>query len=597
MIITQVCWNVPVRRSWTIWLVILLSLAGGTGLVGQGLQLELETVATGLGFPILVTHAGDGSGRLFIIEKLGRIRVLKNGILLPTPFLDVGSLVSTCNECGLLGLAFHPNYGANGLFYVSYTRVSDGASVLARYSVSGGNADLADAGSAEMMLVVAQPYSNHNGGHIAFGADGYLYLGLGDGGSGGDPQNHAQNKGDLLGNLLRIDPEGSPPAEPNDLCGSDPDYGIPASNPFVGGAGDCDEIWAYGLRNPWRFSFDRLTGDLWLGDVGQNSIEEIDYQAADSTGGENYGWRLMEGSSCFNPSSDCNDGSLTLPVLEYNQLPGGCPPGSGSVSGGYRYRGTLEPRLSGVYLYGDFCTGLLRGTVPRCDAVWESQVLLETGFAVSSFGEDETGEVYVAQYAASNGKIHRIAVAAGSGGPRLLATPAPVDFGVVQTGAMATQEIVLTNGNTGSEAVLVEEITLSDEVQFELDVDGGSNPCGTETPCLAPGASCTVEITFSPTQAALVGESLSVSGNIPPLDVGLLAKGCSEQPLELDTLTIDDAQQYEACDWISVGPDVDVIDGGELTLTAGTRIIFASGFRVLLGGSLVAAVDPSAGLP
>ena len=328
--------------------------------------------------------------------------------------------------------------------------------------------------------------------------------------------------------------------------------------------------------------------------MGQNSIEEIDFQPASSTGGENYGWRLMEGSFCFNPSTGCNDGSLTLPVLEY---PHGANPCSGSVTGGYRYRGEFQRRLRGVYMYGEFCKGTLWGTVPRCDAVWESQVLLETGFGVSSFGENEAGEVFVAQYSPSNGKIHRIEVAAGSGGPLLVATPAPVDFGVVQTGAMATQEIVLTNGNAGSEAVLVEEMLLSDEVRFELDVDGGANPCGTETPCLAPGASCTVEVVFSPTQAALVGESLSIGGNIPPLAIGLLAKGCAEQPLELDTLTINDAQQYEACDWISVGPAVEVTATGILTLTAGTSVIFESGFQVLSGGRLVAAVDPSAGLP
>jgi len=186
-------------------------------------------VATGLTYPILVTHAGDGTGRPFIIEKLGEIRILDNGTLLPTPFLDLSSLVSTCNECGLLGLAFHPDYAANGLFYVSYTRLSDDDSVLARYSVSAADPDLADPASAEVLLEVGQPYENHNGGHIAFGADGYLYLGLGDGGSGGDPQNHAQNKGDLLGTILRIDPEGTPPAEPNDLCWSNPDYGIPAT--------------------------------------------------------------------------------------------------------------------------------------------------------------------------------------------------------------------------------------------------------------------------------------------------------------------------------------------------------------------------------
>jgi hypothetical protein len=583
-------------------MVVVVGLVGAPSLSGQGLQIELEKVATGLSQPILATHAGDGSGRLFIVEKPGWIRILKNGTLLPTPFLDVGSLVSTCNECGLLGLAFHSDYDTNGLFYISYTRKSDDASVLARYTISG-NPDLADAASAESMLVIGQPASNHNGGHIAFGTDGYLYFGLGDGGGAGDTANNAQNIGNLLGTILRIDPEGSPPAQPNDLCGSNPDYGIPASNPFVGGSGDCDEIWAYGLRNPWRFSFDRWTGDLWIGDVGQDCREEIDFEPFETDGGLNYGWRLMEGSACFDvddrfncddPPAGCNDGSLTLPVLGYPHASGFC----NSVTGGYRYRGALEPQLQGVYLFGEFCHDWIAGTIPRCDSVWESRVLLDTGFAVSSFGESEAGEVYVVEYSGSNGKVHRIKVAAGSGGPLLTATPAPVDFGVVQTGSMATQEVLLTNGNAGREAVLVAEMLLSDEVQFELDVDGGSNPCGTETPCLAPGASCTVEVVFTPTQAALVGELLSFAGNIPTLAVGLSAKGCAEQPfLELDTLTIADTQQREACDWISVGPDVEVVDGGVLTLTAGTRVILKDGFSVLTGGRLAAGVDPAAGLP
>ena len=233
-----------------------------------------------------------------------------------------------------------------------------------------------------------QPFGNHNGGNLAFGPDGYLYIGAGDGGSGGDPGNRAQDKGDILGKILRIDPEGTPPAEPNDLCDPDAAYGIPPDNPFVGGSGDCDEIWAYGLRNPWRFSFDRETGDLWIGDVGQNAIEEIDFQPASSSGGENYGWRLMEGGTCFNPPTDCNDGSLILPVLQYSH---GSDPCSGSVTGGYRYRGDLYPQLRGVYFYGDFCKGTLRGTVPRCDGVWEPRILLNAGFLISAFGEDEMG--------------------------------------------------------------------------------------------------------------------------------------------------------------------------------------------------------------
>jgi glucose/arabinose dehydrogenase len=230
-------------------------------------------------------------------------------------------------------VAFHPNYVGNGFFYVSYTDAA-GDSVIARYSVSA-DPNRADLASGVILLTITQPFSNHNGGQLQFGPDGYLYISIGDGGSGGDPQNNGQNLGNLLGKILRIDVASGFP------------FAVPADNPFVGVGGAREEIWSYGLRNPWRFSFDRLTGDLFIGDVGQSSWEEVDFQPAGSAGGENYGWRLMEGSSCFNPSTDCNNGTLTLPIREYDHTVG-C-----SVTGGYRYRGSANFDLEGFYFYGD----------------------------------------------------------------------------------------------------------------------------------------------------------------------------------------------------------------------------------------------------
>jgi hypothetical protein len=285
-------------------------------------------------------------------------------------------------------VAFHPNYESNGYFYVNYTDTG-GDTVIARYTVSN-NPNLADPVSGFTVLTIAQPYSNHNGGQLQFGPDGYLYIGMGDGGDAGDPDNFAQNPDSLLGKMLRIDIDSEIP------------YGVPPDNPFISDEKVRAEIWALGLRNPWRFSFDRSTGDLFIGDVGQNSWEEIDYQPAGSSGGENYGWRLMEGNSCFNPSSSCNNGSLTLPVLEYSH-DFGC-----SVTGGYRYRGKDNPLLSGFYIYGDFCSGKIWGAKPGADGKWSAEELLDTNLNISAFGEDENGELYVAHRAAAGGSVYRI---------------------------------------------------------------------------------------------------------------------------------------------------------------------------------------------
>ena len=346
-----------------------------------GVQITVDQiVASGFTNPVGVTHAGDGSGRLFVVEQPGTIRIVKDGSALDTPFLDLRSAVITGSERGLLGLAFHPNYASNGQFYVNYTRAGDGATVIARYHVSPADPDLADPDSAQVLLTIPQPYSNHNGGHLSFGPlDGYLYVGLGDGGSGGDPLDHGQNINTLLGALLRLDVDSGTP------------YAIPDDNPFVDAPGR-DEIWAYGLRNPWRFSFDRGTGDLYLGDVGQNEWEEIDAQTADTPGGLNFGWRCKEGSHIYNFGGDCPQQTLIDPIAEYDHTAGR------SVTGGHVYRGLAYPALEGRYFYADYVTGKIwslykAGNNPP---TWSTPELeLDTTLNISSFGEDEDGEIYL----------------------------------------------------------------------------------------------------------------------------------------------------------------------------------------------------------
>lgn len=340
-------------------------------------EVVLTLQASGLEMPVHVTCARDGSSRLFIVEQPGRIRIVQANILLGTPFLDITDRVGCCGERGLLSVEFPPDYVDKGYFYVDYTDKS-GRTVLARYYTTD-DANLADPGSEEVVLTIDQPYSNHNGGQLAFGPDGYLYVGMGDGGSGGDPQNRAQNPGSLLGKILRIDVE----------SGVLP-YAIPPANPYAQTAGYRAEIWALGLRNPWRFSFDRRTGDLYVGDVGQGTWEEIDFQSASSGGGENYGWRIMEGAHCYG-SATCNQAGLVLPVVEYDHSQG-C-----SVAGGVVYRGLQYPRMQGVYFYGDYCSGRLWG-LRRNGGTWESTMLADTPYQISSFGEDEAGNLHLVDY-------------------------------------------------------------------------------------------------------------------------------------------------------------------------------------------------------
>ena len=383
-----------------IFLVYSFSFTFTSSDSARAQSIALELVANNLANPVAITHAGDGSGRLFITLQDGQIVIYNGTQILPTPFLDISSLVSCCGERGLLSVAFHPNYVNNGFVYVNYTD-NNGNTVIARYTVSA-NPNIANPSSAFILLTIQQPFSNHNGGQLQFGPDGYLYIGMGDGGSGGDPQDNAQNLGTLLGKMLRINVNGDDfPTDPNR------NYSIPSDNPFVGITG-LDEIWALGFRNPWRFSFDLLTDDLFIGDVGQNNFEEIDFQPASSNGGENYGWRCYEGNSAFNTSGCSPASNYEFPIFEYSHAEG-C-----SVTGGYRYRGNDFPGLFGIYFSGDFCSGKIWGTTQNGSS-WTTNQLLDTSLSISSYGEDETGEIYLAHYSSPDGAIYHI-VSAGGGG-------------------------------------------------------------------------------------------------------------------------------------------------------------------------------------
>lgn len=364
-----------------------------TTVAGQGsFTLEVQPVVTDLDRPVHVTHAGDGSGRLFVVEKAGTIRIVADNATRPQPFLDITTLVgSSGSEQGLLSVAFHPDYGSSGRFFVNYTD-KNGDTVIAGYQVSS-EPDVADPASGVTLLTIEQPYPNHNGGQVAFGSDGLLYIGMGDGGSGGDPQGNGQDKSALLGKMLRIDVNAQ---------GEQP-YGIPADNPYVQDADARPEIWAIGLRNPWRFSFDRETGDLFIADVGQGEYEEIHFQPATAGSGKNFGWNTMEGTHCFSPRSECDQQGLELPVAEYDHSQG-C-----SVTGGIRYRGAAVPAFGSTYFYGDFCSGRIWGLNEEAGGAWRSTELLESGRSISSFGEDEAGEIYLTDL--SDGGLYRLVAA------------------------------------------------------------------------------------------------------------------------------------------------------------------------------------------
>ncbi len=377
-------------RSLTIALLAVmpaLSCGGSNGGPGPGpppvtVRYELQGVVSGLSSPLDMQVPTDGSDRIFIVEQEGIIRVVQSGVLVATPFLDIRSRVTSGGERGLLGLAFHPGYASNRRFFLSYTGKPDGHSVIAEYKTSAADPNTADT-TERVLLTVDQPFDNHNGGQIQFGPDGYLYIGLGDGGGGGDPAGNGQNLGTLLGKLLRID------------VGPTQSYDVPPDNPFVGQAGARGEIWAFGLRNPWRFSFDRTNGRLFVADVGQDSFEEVDLVIK----GGNYGWNVMEGTHCFQPPTGCDTTGLELPIVDYSHSEGS------SVTGGYVYRGTLIPELRGLYVFGDFITGRIWTLTETSPGVWTRALLLDTNLNISSFGLDPAGELLVVDY---NGAVYRL---------------------------------------------------------------------------------------------------------------------------------------------------------------------------------------------
>lgn len=378
--------------------------------------VALVPYQSGLQRPTHLAPAGDGSGRLFITEQAGIVRLVKGGTLAATPFLDIQARVRSLengggDEEGLLSIAFPPAYASKGYFYVYYTNLN-GDNQVSRFHLLPGESERADPHSEELIIYFSHPgQNNHNGGQLAFGPDGYLYIGVGDGGGGGDPDGNGQNPAVLLGKVLRIAVEAQPLSVPADyslylplVSGSDPQapsYRIPEDNPFAHTPGYRPEIWALGLRNPWRFAFDRQNGDLYLADVGQQNWEEVNFQPAASGGGENYGWNVMEGAHCYG-SPSCNTTGLVLPVTEYSHALG-C-----SITGGTVYRGSAYPALQGIYLYADYCSGRIWGLQPD-GATWATHEFLDSAASPSSFGEDEAGELYLASL--FDGVIYRLQLA------------------------------------------------------------------------------------------------------------------------------------------------------------------------------------------
>ncbi|HMQ48980.1 MAG TPA: PQQ-dependent sugar dehydrogenase [Saprospiraceae bacterium] len=428
------------------------------------LEIELNVFANGFDSPVDISHAGDD--RLFITEKDGTIRIIDgNGNVLPQPFLNIDPMVnSQASERGLLGLAFHPDYSENGYFYVNYTNGS-GHTVIARYSVSAGNPNQADPNSELPILTINQPFSNHNAGDLNFGPDGYLYIAMGDGGSGGDPQNNSQTRNRMLGKMLRLDVDNVEP------------YTIPADNPFINDNLTLDEIWAIGLRNPWRFSFDRLTGDIWIADVGQDDWEEIHFQPASSTGGENYGWRCYEGFDTYNTNNCGGASGYVQPVHVYpSDGVQGC-----SITGGYVYRGENNPSMYGYYFYADYCTGRFWGLRPDGQGGWSNVELLNlANQEFSSFGEDAEGELYVAGI--GSGNIYQVVAACVAPAAPIISGDEPIlceGQSLLLTASAAPDNYhyawyingLLVPNVTGSELEVTENVT----VQAALVADDGSD--------------------------------------------------------------------------------------------------------------------------
>ncbi len=366
-----------------------VSVAPGAAFDPARVGLALEPFVGGLNGPLAVTHAGDGSGRIFVAEQEGTVRIVRDGGLIAEPFLDISGRISAGGERGLLGLAFHPDFPTDPRFFVNYTD-PNGDTRVSSFAVDPATPDLADPGSEVGLVSIDQPYANHNGGALAFGPDGFLYIATGDGGSGGDPHGNGQSLETLLGKILRIDV---------DTTEGDRAYSIPADNPFVGQAGALPEIFVFGMRNPWRMSFDRANGDLWIGDVGQGAWEEIDVVRA-GTSGQNFGWNLMEGAHCFRPAEGCEDPSLVLPVTEYTRNLGS------TVIGGVVYRGSDQPALVGGYVFADYGSGNVWLIDAALDGPTDPVLALASDATISSFGEDEAGEVYATDLAA--GELLRV---------------------------------------------------------------------------------------------------------------------------------------------------------------------------------------------
>ncbi len=447
-------------------------------------------IHSGFSAPVEITNAGDGTQRLFVLEQGGRLRLIKGGVIQATPFLDLGGLTSSGGERGLLGVAFHPQYATNRRFFINYTRASDGATVIARYTASAGNPDIADPASATVLLTIPQPYPNHNGGALKFGRDGFLYIGMGDGGSGNDPQGRAQDKTTLLGKILRIDVNHGNP------------YTIPPGNPFPTGVGGLPEIFAVGVRNPWRMSFDRATGDFWFGDVGQDAVEEIDWLPAGTGAGANFGWRVLEGNTCTGLSGPvtCTDPTLTAPAITYPHSVG-C-----SVTGGFVYRGAAIPSLVGQYVYGDFCSGRIWAAQRNGSGVWvPTELGAATPYGVSGFGESESGELYFADY--GSGDIYRFTDTAPAAAV-LAVTTTSLNFGNVNVGSTSSAQTV-TLSNSGGGILTLSALTA-----------GGANPgdfsrsgtCAVGTN-LTTLQTCTIIDQFVPTAAGARTANLVIASN------------------------------------------------------------------------------------
>ena len=504
------------RLERTAWILAAVAVAAAS----PAGALQLQSVATGLTSPVVIANAHDGSGRLFLVEQPGLIRIYDGTQVLPTPFLDITGVATGGGERGLLGLAFHPDYPATPYFYVHYTCAAgsvacttEGDVVIARFQVTA-DPNVADPSSEVVLLTIAKPEDNHNGGQLNFGpADNYLYIALGDGGGAGDdhpPIGNGQSLTTLLGKILRIDVDNvQPPLN----------YGIPPDNPFVNSPPARGEIWAYGLRNPWRFSFDRATADMFIGDVGQACYEELDFQTAASGGGENYGWRLMEGGHCFDFSNfgncaftGCNTAGLTFPILEHPQGSGDC-----SVIAGYRYRGAAIPSLTGTFVHGDYCAGVIRGAV-ESGGNWTSTTLLTPGFNISTFGEDEAGELYVADHV--GGTVYRIV----DFGPADLSLAQSDSTDPVAAGEPLSYAITVTNNSAGpSVGVSLTELLpggvayLSSTPAGACDNSSGIVTCDLGT--IAGGATVDVRITVAvrlSTAGTLTADATVFSANPDP---------------------------------------------------------------------------------